>query len=303
MKKVLLLPAILTILTLACGVTIDLTPNAENPTAETTPAFTEPATPTPEVFISRTQAIPVTDLPTKTFEGLQVMVAPVSFVLPPGLANGVSGEQFPPTEGQDLPYWELTPGHVEIKLEGYALQNRFHEPKVYAYPAGAYAEMFPGAFESIRRLDNILYAPGGPTLNDELPTVPFFNAAQVFAANIQLISFQNGGGVRFVTEYSQYFATINNTDLFYHFEGVTRDGAYYIVAILPVSAPVLAETSDYAATVPAGGIAPPDINDPNANWKGYYDSVQTLLNNTSPESFQPALSQLDALIQSMLVNP
>jgi len=40
----------------------------------------------------------------------------------------------------------------------------------------AYAEMIPGAFEGIRCLDNILYTPGGPIINDQLPAVPFFNA-------------------------------------------------------------------------------------------------------------------------------
>ncbi|MCK7461774.1 MAG: hypothetical protein MZU84_06800 [Sphingobacterium sp.] len=164
--------------------------------------------------------------------------------------------------------------------------------------------MFPSAFESIRRLDNILYAPGGPALNDELPAVPFFNAAQVFAANVQLVSFQNGGGVRFVTEYAQYAASANNTDLFYHFQGVARDGAYYIVAILPVTAPKLAETSDSGAPLPEGGVPYPYFAEgANADMQTYYASVTDLLNATSADAFTPSISQLDALIQSMWVAP
>ena len=72
--------------------------------------------------------------------------------------------------------------------------------------------------------------------------------------------------MRFLTEYAQYTAPVNNHELFYHFQGVTRDGAYYIIAIFPITVPVLAETSDAAAALPPGGIAYPDITDPNADW-------------------------------------
>jgi hypothetical protein len=298
MKRISLFLSLLAIVSLACGVTIDLTPNPEAPTAETTPVLVEPPTTTPEIFIALTQAMPATAMPPE-----EIAIAPLRMSLPRVIGSGARGEQVPPASGTDLPYWELSPGHTVLNLEGYVLQGKFHQPRIYIYPASAYAEMMPGAFESIRRIDNILYAPGGPALNDELPAVPFFNAAQVFASNAQIVSFQNGGGVRFVTEYAQYFATVNNTDLFNHFAGVTRDGAYYIVAILPVTAPGLAETSDAGAAVPTGGIAHPDLNAPNADWDGYYANVETLLNGTSPDAFYPSLTQLDALVQSIRIEP
>ncbi|TFG73597.1 MAG: hypothetical protein E4H27_00495 [Anaerolineales bacterium] len=120
---------------------------------------------------------------------------------------------------------------------------------------------------------------------------------------IQTISFQNGGGVRFLSECAQYAAPVNNYDLFYHFQGVTRDGAYYIIAIFPISAPVLAETSDAAAVLPSGGIAFPDITGPNADLQGYYSAITKLLNGTSADSFTPTINQLDVLIESMQIVP
>ena len=57
-----------------------------------------------------------------------------------------------------------------------------------------------------------------------------------------MIKFQVPEGVRFLTEYAQYPASANNQDLFYQFQGLSRDGAYYIVAIFPITVPVLAET-------------------------------------------------------------
>jgi hypothetical protein len=235
---------------------------------------------------------------------VEVTVDPLSIVLSSGLASGARGLQFPRAEGEEVAPWEVTPGHIQLKLEGYLLQGKFHEPQIYVYPAQGYAEMYPPAFESIRRLDNILYTPGGPSLNaDQLPVVPFFNAAQIFASNVQVISFQNGQGVRFLTEYAQFAAPVNNHDLFYHFQGVTRDGAYYIIAILPITAPVLAETSDAGAPLPSGGVPYPYLADPNADMQAYYASIIDVLNATPPESYFPTISQLDSLIQSMRINP
>jgi hypothetical protein len=232
---------------------------------------------------------------------VEVSVDPLSIVISPGLASGARGSQFSRAEGENVAPWEVTPGHIQLKLEGYILQGKSQQPQIYVYPALEYAQMRPAAFESIHRLDNILYPPGGPALNDQLPAVPFFNAAQVFASNVQLISFQNGQGVRFLTEYAQHAASANNQDLFYHFEGLTRDGKYYIIAILPITAPMLAETSDGGAPLPPGGVPYPYFADPEADMQLYYKSVLDLLNASPSQVFTPTLDQLDQLIQSMKI--
>jgi len=218
--------------------------------------------------------------------------------LPQGLASGISGKQFPRVDGEDLPHWELTPGHTAVKLEGYLLQGKFLEPEIYIYPAMGYAELFPGAFESMHRARNVM---NDLSLNsvDQLPGVPFFNAAQVFASNLQKITTDHIAGVRFLTEYAQYAAPVNNNELIYHFEGFTSDGEYYIVAIFPITAPVLAASDDPGAVLPSGRVAYPDINDANADFQSYYAAITDLLNGTSPDAFSPTISQLDLLIQSV----
>ena len=247
-------------------------------------------------------AIPTALPPTST--GTVVTFGSLTLVVPPGVASGASGSEYPRFDSEDAAWWQKTPGHLQIMLgDYYVLQGKFHQPQVYVYPAQAYAELVPPAFESIHRLNNILGIPGVSISADQLPAVPFFNAQQVFASNIQTISFQNGTGVRFLTEYAQYAAPVNNHELFYHFQGITHDGAYYIMAILPITVPVLAETSDAEALLPHGGIAYPDITDPNANWQGYYAAVTNLLNTTPPDTFTPSVNQLDLLIRSMLITP
>jgi hypothetical protein len=290
MKKAIWFLSILVITSLACnfGVTVG------------TP--TSPA-PLPAETIIPTNPVPnaTATAPQPSFEGVAVMFDKVSLVLPPGLASGAGGTQLPRTEGDDVAPWELTPGHVLLDLEGYILQDKFHKPRIYVYPAQGYAEVLPSAFDDIQRLTSILNAPGAPIASDQLPHIPFFNAGQLFASNIEVISFQNGKGVRFVTEYAQYYAPPNNHDLFYHFQGLTNDGAYYIIAILPISAPALAENSELGATVPVGGVPYPDMADPNANWEGYYTAVTNFLDATAPEAFSPTIAQLDLLIQSVKI--
>jgi hypothetical protein len=279
------------------------------PTNTVIPATEIAPTELPTQIPASPTSVPPTLVPNPTatviqpsFEGTEVAVDPLHVVLFPGLASGARGLQFARAEG-DLPAWEMSPQHIQLKLEGYAFQGTALEPQIYVYPALEYAQMVPAAFESMHRLNNIFYDPATALLDDGLPIVPFFNAQQVFASNIQLISFQNGKGIRFLSEYAQYPASANNHDLFYHFQGLSSDGEYYVIAILPIRAPVLAETSDAGAPLPPGGIPYPYMADPGADMQAYYKSVTDLLNATSPDTFTPMISQLDTLIQSIRIIP
>lgn len=306
MKKVYLNLSIFILVTLACDLSVTTTsPTNPAPLAinTTIPASAVPtsipasATPIPPT----TAPSPAPSTPPSSSIGSEVSFAPLSLTLPSGLADGISGSTFPRFDDESGAEWAKTPGHTVVKLEGYLLQGKFHEPQIFVYPAAAYAEMVPSAFESMHRVNNILGNPGASTSPDQLPIVPFFNAQQVFASNIQVVTFQSGRGVRFLTEYAQYPASANNQDLFYQFQGLTSDGMYYIVAILPITAPILGASSDPAAAVPLGGVAFPMMGDPNADWKGYYGAAAAQLNATSPEAFTPTINQLDLLIQSMHV--
>jgi len=113
------------------------------------------------------------------------------------------------------------------------------------------------------------------------------------------VPFRNGQGVRLLTEYAQYAAPVNNNELIYQFEGLTNDMKYYVIAILPVTVPGLAEDAKPDAAVPAGGVPFPDINSANPDFPGYYGKVKQMLEGLQPGAFTPSLDQLDALIASM----
>jgi hypothetical protein len=185
---------------------------------------------------------------------------------------------------------------------GYTLQGKFFQPQIMIYPAVEYAAANNGAAISIPRLQAILASPSAPMTNDVLPRLPYVNAEQAIGAAPKILAFKNGTGVRALAEYAQNFATINNHDLFYHFEGLTSDGKSYVVATLPINAGFLAPESDPSAVVPAGGVPVPgmDSTDPKA-FASYYQAVSDMLNAAPPESFQPTLTDLDNLIQSLQV--
>jgi hypothetical protein len=296
MKKLIFPIAILLAAMLACDISQSPTPttptpiDAVLPTLETIETAPIPATKAPE-------STPIETVP--PFEGLPASFGRLSLVLPPGIANGFSGSEIPRDDGSDVPPWGLTPGHTVLNLDGYLLQGKFHKPQIFVYPATGYAELQSGAFESMHRLRNVLDDPAMGNDVENLPFIPFFNAAPLFASNFQVVTFLNGVGVRFLTEYAQYFAPVNNHELFYHFQGFSDDGEYYIIAIFPITAPVLAETSDLSALLPTGGIPVPEIDDPDADFQGYYALVTDLLNSIPADSFSPTIEELDLLIRSL----
>jgi hypothetical protein len=337
MKKLIPLLVLLILATLACNMTISVTPDDLPATQAVNTILTaiqtlEPATSTPEVFIPLTEVVSgefqptqppaptvaprPTDLPAPTVRpnptatqaqvnaGTKITYSPLTVTLPQAVASGASGRDFPRVDSDDAAWWEKTPGHLQVSLgDYYTLEGKTHQPAIYVYPASAYVELVPAAFESIHRLQNYLYAPNNIPALDQLPGVPFLNAQILFAAQIQPISFQNGKGIRYISEYAQYPASANNTDLFYNFIGVTSDGEHYIVAIFPLTSPILAETPDAGAPLPVRGIPYPYMTNPNANMDAYYIAVTDLLNAQVPESFTPRLGELDRLVQSMWITP
>jgi hypothetical protein len=212
---------------------------------------------------------------------------------------GASAETIDVITDQTGASWDVAPAHLELTLQGYPPNASFHVPQIFVYPAQQYATANQSAAESIRRLQAVLSKPDSQYTNDVLPYVPFFNAGQVFAAQEKVIHFSGGSGFRIVTQYAQDVSPINNGGLFYHFEGLTSDGRFYIVAILPTNLPFLPVDNNPASPVPTGGIPFPQNNAPGSSFENYFKQITDLINNSSPDQFTPSLISLDALIQSI----
>jgi hypothetical protein len=242
--------------------------------------------------------------PTTAPQGVSVSYSNVNFVVPKDLASGASSQTIPATDEQNSGPWGVAPQHLEFKLNDYNLSpGYFSEILIDVYPAQDYANAYAGANISLQRLQALLSNPSTPLTNENLPQVPYFNAASMFAAQVKFIQFNSGSGVRMITQYGQAVGPVANNGTFYHFEGLTSDGKYYIVAVLPIEAKFLANGNDPSAQLPADGIPFPGYNYTDISYYDkYFKAVTDKMNATSDGSFAPSLGTLDSLIQSLKVS-
>ena len=248
-----------------------------------------------------------TTVQSKSGQGKSVSYQNVSLVIPEGLAtNALVGTVPALTDAQKWSPWDIAPQHIRILLDNYSPCCTFHPAEIRVYPAQAYADISPtSANEDISRLKSILH-DGAPLTKENMPLIPFFNAGQVIAAQMNTLSFKDGSGVRLITQYDNGITPINNSGLFYHFQGLTSDQKYLVIVILPITADFLPpDTTQYTIDNPTV-MDFPGYYKPNAtgdDFTAYFQAVTDKLNATPAEGFTPSLSTLDALVQSINITP
>jgi hypothetical protein len=218
----------------------------------------------------------------------------VKFSLPIGLASAAQVQVAPETEVLGERY----PAYTEFTLVGYDSLNTRIRPQIKIYPV---REFSPAITQIVQELKDLL-ASRPSTLPRGIPILPVIPAGQLIDVQIEYLTFNNGSGIRVLTQLGQNSWPINNENLVYIFQGLTSDDAYYISAFLPVSAPFLPDHVDDPAKVPpVEGISYPEFNSPNFNseYGRYQQAIIHKLNTTSAEEFVPALSALDSMIESL----
>ena len=260
-------------------------------------------TPTPIVV----STLPAASATSPASNGTDISDMGTSFSYPLGLANGTQEEFVPQSSSDGI--WK-SPAHAQFTLQGYPLQNTTYQPQILIYPADQYAQLGDQQRSIIERLQNILntqnFSPQPiPDMfitnrpQEGLPFLPLQGAGQVFHAQEKFLSFQNGSGIRYVTQLGQAaFPLINNQDIFYTFQGLTSDGKYYVSIIMPINLPYLA--ANYG---PDAYINPTDVQNAD-KYPGYVSDTIARLNQPEGEGtnpYAPSLASLDTLIQSLLV--
>jgi hypothetical protein len=246
--------------------------------AQPTVPSTSPPSPTQ---IQPTDTIPT--LPKAEFNG-------ISFFYDKSIANNSQGKVVPADIQSGNEFWSY-PEHIAFDFQGYVLPQTFHDPVIAVYPVDAYQAINPSAIDIIAGLKNLL-ATKPPTAT-ALPFLPVFNAGQMIQAKIDYFDFKNGSGVRYLTEFSQSYAVINNFELIYTYQGLTSDEKYYVSAILPISHPSLPPNGD---EIPGG-----DYDDFIAHYEQYITDTTNALNGQPPESFTPSIIKLDQMLKSLNV--
>jgi len=127
-----------------------------------------------------------------------------------------------------------------------------------------------------------------PAPEGEIPFLPLVNAGQVSHAQVQYLDFQNGSGARFLTHYSQeVVGRLTKENVFYTFQGLTRDGKYYVAAFFPITSPGLRDEMLEEPWEVAQARLAEDIQ--------HLDSL-------SSQAFDPDLEVLDSIIESLVVD-
>jgi hypothetical protein len=182
------------------------------------------------------------------------------------------------------PYWESGPEYRRVTLQGYPVTSHLMKPQIFIYPAADLSESNEAAGQVAVDLHKLLQVRQ-PV--ERMPFLPLLNASQVMHSQVQFLSFKNGEGVRFLTQFDQGPLPINNGELIYTFQGLTGDGKYIIAAVLPVTHPELPSTQQVSTHQAA------ELSD----FPSYLKKTVTWLNQQSGNSFTPDLSSLDTLVQ------
>jgi hypothetical protein len=207
-----------------------------------------------------------------------------------GLAQSVLTEVVPAvSDTANSPYWEVLPEYTQLTLAGYPISSHLLKPQIFIYPAAQLAAANPGAGKIASDLKELLKTQ---QVGKSLPFMPLFNAQQVLHAQVKYLDFQNGKGVRFLTQFDQAPLPINNNELFYAFQGLTSDGKYYVAAVLPVNLAGL--PADNKVT----GQEPKEFSQ---DFPAYLTNMANQLNNQPAASFNPDLDVLDAMMESLTV--
>jgi hypothetical protein len=258
--------------------------------------------PEPTVFVPPVTEPPVTEPPATEPPivppvGVLVTCNELSFYLDPALATGFDCQTVPESPSE----MELYPAHTKVILQGYPLADKFFEPQIMVYSVAAYTALAPTVIpDRVADLQTMVASGHNPlykgTTSKAIPFLPTFNAGQAFYSKGKLQPFTSGIGVRFLTEFAQYFVPANNFDLFYTYQGVTTDGQYWVTAILPINHPILPDNAEN----PPGGMTWEAFT---AGYETYIVDIVGQLNSRPPESFTPTLLALDALVTSITITP
>jgi hypothetical protein len=121
-----------------------------------------------------------------------------------------------------------------------------------------------------------------------LPLLPEANDIAVQAAYLESDLLR---GVRFIGRFNDYEIPVFNGDLYYVFQGVTRDGQYFISFMHPLTTPAVPDTPETMSTADANLYA--------QDYDAYLQQKRDDLDALAADAWQPELSRFDALITSL----
>lgn len=184
-----------------------------------------------------------------------------------------------------------SPEHVRFTFDDLEPSPTFNprEPQMLIYPARAYRNISPQAVGQIDALQALI-AGNAPLAGQPMPLLPRFAGEEALHARLRFLSFEGGSGVRYIAYYDDPAAALPAADIFYTFQGISADGAYYVAFFFPL------EVTALAAPRPGDETAGMDFRLKDERQR--QDAVARL-NELDANDFSPNLDLLDALVESL----
>lgn len=259
-----------------------------SPTPEPTDEPTAEPSPTPSPTLPPTPTVE----PDVAFQGVSFIYVDPLPAYNRAVAEKVAAAPRSPAVGVDRgnpDYLRFYFGDAAPLLE--FLQPR--EPQILVYPVADYIELFPEAAEQVDALAALLDDKPA-AVEEPLPFLPLIGAEETFHAQLSYLGFQNGEGVRYVTQRDQFPGPVTNESIFYTFQGLTDDGQYYVAAFFPL------EVEGLPATFSDADLSVFQSEDILAS---YYESTVAELDSLPAQGFSLDLGNLDVVMQSISAAP
>jgi hypothetical protein len=129
-----------------------------------------------------------------------------------------------------------------------------------------------------------------------LPFLPWVNSKQSLCAQPKIIEFASGTGIRYLAYYAQGIEPVLEQQVFYTFQGLTKDEKFYISAVFPIRTGIFPSEPP-----PCPKCGEPDYDPFPELIAAMADQVNQL--NVLPEDeFAPSLTVLDEVIKSVQVS-
>ena len=168
------------------------------------------------------------------------------------------------------------------------------------YPVSGFAD-YPQHLNRLAQLQSILANQSPLTeymtyqenaMIDVLPFIPVYPHGQVAAARAEYVETPVMRGVRYVAAFSADISPFTSTSFIYTYQGITRDEQVYISAQAFITTNVF--------PVELEGFDPAEFQ---ANLPQYINDSIAALNDADANSFSPSLTDVDAIMQTLVVNP
>ena len=227
----------------------------------------------------------------------------VTFTYDPTLLGDINIQDVPASADQGLfgmptpahTWFGFVPAGIQPDLSNHWALTR--KPQIIIFNPndfGSFATSDEMARANVALFQQML-AERPSTFNEEIPVLPLVNAAQMIRTQVRWLDFGSGTGLGFVTEYSQDNLPLINDRLLYIYYGFTSDGLHGVTAIFPL-------TNTYLPGIKLTG----QENETPYTETFVLEKVAAItgqVNALSASDFDPLLSQLDSLVQSITITP